>query len=110
MKNLLILFVSISLFSCSSEKKQMEIIRDMAQNDVQRLLELPEGTLFENKQIKISKSPNDEEDFGTTYVVKVRIHSEDKDGNMNIKTHILEYTKIGETGLSPDDYELKSFD
>ena len=42
--------------------------------------------------------------------MKFAIKSQDTDGNIVLKNHTLEYVKIGEGGIDPSDYELKSFD
>ncbi|WP_147437265.1 hypothetical protein [Ulvibacter antarcticus] len=109
MKKITILLLSFIVFSCSSEKEQMETVRALAKQDLITFLQLPEGTIFNDKDFAITEVP-EIEGIGITYVVKIGISSQDRDGNTNVKTHKLEYAKIGEKGLSPDDYELTSFD
>ena len=97
------------MFSCSSEKERMETVKSLAKEDLIIQLQLPEGTAFNEKDFVITEVP-DYEGIGESYRVNVEITSEDTDGNKVVKTHTLTYAKIGEKGLSPDDYELKSFD
>jgi hypothetical protein len=88
----------------------METVRNLAKVDVINFLKLPEGTSFTDKDISITEKAAEIGEIGVTYVVKVAVISQDKDGNKKSQTHTLEYIKIGEKGLSEADYELKSFD
>jgi hypothetical protein len=100
----------MALIACSSEKEQMETIRNLAVNDIQIQLQLPEGTKFNTEDIIVSEPISDVEEFGEIFVVTFAIKSQDVDGDFVLKNHKLEYVKIGEGGLDPSDYELKSFD
>ena len=88
----------------------METVRNLAKWDIITFLQLPEGTSFTDKDISITEKAPEIGEIGVTYVVKVEVVSQDKDGNKKSETHTLEYIKIGEQGLSEADYELKSFD
>ena len=96
--------------SCSSEKKQMETVRELAVKDIITQLQLPEGTKFNDANVIVSEKASDIEELGATYLVKVTIKSQDNQGTEILKNYTLEYAKIGESGLSPSDYELISFD
>ncbi len=109
MKKLALISICLLLLSCSTEKEQMETVRDLAKQDLMIQLNLPEGTSFNDKEIVVTEG-TELEGIGSTYIVKVTISSEDSNGNTIKKTHTLEYSKIAEGGLSPEDYELKSFD
>ena len=98
------------LIACSSEKEQMETIRNLAINDIKIQLQLPEGTKFKTEDIIVSEAIRDAEELGDIFVVTFAIKYQDTDGNIVLKNHTLEYVKIGEGGLEPSDYELKSFD
>jgi hypothetical protein len=100
----------MALIACSSEKEQMETIRNLAINDIKIQLQLPEGTNFNTEDIVVSEPITDVEELGEIFVVKFSIKSQDTDGNIVLKNHTLEYVKIGEGGIDPSDYELKSFD
>jgi hypothetical protein len=100
----------MALIACSSEKEQMETIRNLAVNDIKIQLQLPEGTKFNTQDIIVSEPISDVEELGEIFIVKFAIKSQDTDGNIVLKNHTLEYVKIGEGGLDPSDYELKSFD
>lgn len=110
MKKALLLLISLLILSCSSEKKQLETVRNLAIKDMITFLQLPEGTSFTEKDIVITEEASEIGESGVTYLVKVVIVSQDRDGNKKSETHTLEYVKIGEDGLSATDYELKSFD
>lgn len=98
------------LIACSSEKEQIETIRNLAINDIKIQMQLPEGTKFNSEDIIVSEPISDAEELGDIYVVTFAIKYQDTDGNVVLKNHKLEYVKIGEGGLEPSDYELKSFD
>jgi hypothetical protein len=98
------------VIACSSEKEQMKTIRNLAVNDIKIQLQLPEGTKFNTEDLIISEPILDDEELGEIFVVKFSIKSQDAEGNIVLKNHTLEYVKIGEDGLDPSDYELKSFD
>ena len=100
----------MTVIACSSEKEQMETIRNLAVNDIKIQLQLPEGTKFNTEDIIVSEPISDAEELGEIFVVKFAIKSQDTDGNIVLNNHSLEYVKIGEGGLDPSDYELKSFD
>ena len=110
LKKLLFLLFTISLFACSTEKEQMETVRNLAVKDMIIQLQLPEGTKFNDEDIVVSEPVSDIEELGAIYVVNVTIKSQDASGAYVLKTHKLEYVKIGKGGLDPSDYELKSFD
>lgn len=109
MKKIITLLTVCLFFACSTEEKQLETVRALAIKDLQIQLQLPEGTKFDQKDIKVSEKESDIESIESVYVVTFNIKSQDREGNEVVKTHTLEYEKIGEGGLSPDDYELKSF-
>ena len=88
----------------------METVRKLAVKDMIIQLKLPEGTKFNTEDIVVSEPVTDIEELGAIYVVKVTIKSQDANGDFVFTTHTLEYVKIGEGGLDPSDYELKSFD
>jgi hypothetical protein len=110
MKKIVFVLLCIAIIGCSTEKEQMETVRELAKKDIINYLQLPEGTLFTEKDITVSEKTNGIEGIGATFVVKVAVVSQDANGNKNSVTHILEYVKIGEGGLSQSDYELQSFD
>ena len=110
MKKFIFLIFTIALVGCSTEKEQMETVRQLAMKDMIIQLQLPEGTKFNTEDIVVSEPVSDIEELGAIYVVNVTIKSQDATGAFVLKTHKLEYVKIGEGGLDPSDYELKSFD
>ena len=110
MKKLLFLLVSVLILACSTEKRQMETVRDLAVKDIITQLQLPEGTKFNDANLIVTEKASAIEEMAATYVVKVAIKSQDEHGIEIVKNHILEYVKIGKSGLSPTDYELISFD
>jgi hypothetical protein len=97
------------MLSCSTEKEQMQTVRDLAKQDLITQLQLPEGTSFDEKAIEVVES-KDIEDLGATYVVTFNITYDDANGNKKVKQHVLKYVKINDGGLAPEDYELTSFD
>jgi len=102
--------LAIALIACSSEKEQMETIRNLAVNDIKIQLKLPEGTKFNSEDIIVSQPISDVEELGEIFVVTFAIKSQDTDGNIVLNNHKLEYVKIVRGRLDPSDYELKSFD
>ena len=100
----------MAVIACSSEEEQMETIRNLAVNDIKIQLHLPGGTKFNSEDIIVSKPISDAEELGEIFKVNFAVKSQDADGNIVLKNHTLEYVKIGEDGLDPSDYELKSFD
>lgn len=110
MKRLLYLLFIVMIISCSTEDKQLNVVRDLAIQDLKTQLQLPEATKFNNEEIQVDKSASDIEAIESQYIVSFTINSQDDSGNAITKTHKLIYVKIGEGGLSPDDFELVSFD
>lgn len=88
----------------------METVKNMALTDITNLLQLPEGTKFNEETIEITEKVSGNEGIGINYVVKIRILFQDSHGHEQVKEHIIEYAQIGDEGLSPEDYELISFD
>lgn len=110
MKKLAILLIGLLVVSCSTENKQQDIVRELAKKDAIEKLQLPEGTQFNNDNVEVTETSKGEGSIGITYLVKVTIKSQDRDGKEIIKTHTFNYKKTGEGGLSPEDYELLSFE
>jgi len=100
----------MGVIACSSEKEQMETIRNLAVNDMKIQLQLPEGTKFNTDDIFVSDPIMDTEELGEIFVVKFALKSQDTDGNIVLKNHTLEYVKIAEGVIDASDYALKSFD
>lgn len=110
MKKLAFILITLLIVSCATEHKSDEVIRDLAKKDLIERLELPEGTKFSNEDFEVTESEAAEGSLGVIYIVKITIKSQDREGNEVIKTHIMNYKKISDGGLSPKDYELISFD
>jgi hypothetical protein len=110
MKKLLFILLATLIASCSTENKQEEVIRELAKKDAIEKFQLPEGTKFSDQNIDVTETGTGEGFIGITYLVKVTIKSQDRDGNEIVKTHTFNYKKIGEGGLAPQDYELTSFE
>ncbi len=104
MKRLFLLLFTTLLFACSSEKKDMETVREMAMEEVKTEMSLPEGTAFNKENIEVTEKASDIEGVEAIYVVKISIKSQDKDGNEMVKTHTLEYEKAED-----NTYKLASF-
>lgn len=109
MKNLVIVLFTLMALSCSTEKNQEQVIRDLAKNDAIEKLQLPDGTSFADENIQVSETETDGP-AGINYLVKITVNSQDRDGNEIVKTYSLNYKKTGEGGLAPEDYELLSFE
>lgn len=88
----------------------MQTIRDLATHDFIEKLHLPEATKFNHEDIIVSEKGTKLENLGATYAVRITVTSQDHLGRKVFNTHTLTYTKIGEGGLSPHDYQLKSFE
>jgi len=110
MKKVIVFIFALILVACSTDNKQEETLRARAIEDIMAKLELPEGTQFNDENIEVSEKSTDVEGIDALYVVKVTVKSQDKEGNEVLKTYTLNYEKIGEGGLDPHDYELKSFE
>lgn len=110
MNKLALIFITVLLVACSTENKQIETVKDLAKKDVIEKLQLPEGTVFEDKDIEVTESKGGVENLGAIYVVKITIKSQDREGNFINKIYYLNYKKMKEGGLSPQDYELQSFE
>ncbi len=108
MKKIIFILLSVFLFSCASDNNQEEVIREMAKKDAIEKLQLPEGTKFNDENIEITET--EEGSLGVTYLVKVTVKSQDRDGNEVVKTHTFNYKKLGEDGKSAEDFELTSFE
>lgn len=110
MKNLLFAVIALFIVSCSTEKKQEEVVRELAKKDLIEKLQLPEGTKFSNEDIEMKETISGEGALGVTYLIKITVKSQDRDGNEIVKIYTMNYKKIGEGGLAPEDYELTSFE
>lgn len=110
MKNFAFILIALVVVSCSTEGNQEEVVRELAKKDAIEKLQLPEGTTFNNENIEVTETESGEAFVGVSYLVKVTVKSQDREGNEIIKTHTFNYKKKGEGGLSPQDYELISFE
>ena|SRR5690606_19417249 len=110
MKKFAFIMIAFLIVSCSTENKQEEVVRELAKKDIVEKLQLPEGTKFNDENIEVKETPASEGSLGVTYLIKITIKSQDKDGNEIVKTHTMNYKKVGEGGLSAEDYELTSFE
>ncbi len=110
MKRLAFILVALIIASCATENKNDEVVRELAKKDIIEKLGLPEGTKFKDEDIKFTETEATEGSLGIIYIVKITIKSQDREGNEVIKTHIMNYKKTGDGGLSEKDYELISFE
>lgn len=110
MKNIVFAVLALVIVSCSTEKKQEEVVRELAKKDLIEKLQLPEGTKFSNEDVELKETSTGEASLGVTYLVKITVKSQDRDGNEIVKIYTMNYKKIGEEGLAPEDYELTSFE
>ncbi|MEM0517291.1 MULTISPECIES: hypothetical protein [Aequorivita] len=110
MKKLMLVLITVLVASCSTQDKQEGVIRELAKKDAIEKLQLPEGTKFSDENIDVTETADGEGAIGVTYLVKITVKSQDRDGNEIVKTHTFNYKKIGEGGLSEQDYELTSFE
>ena len=55
--------LTVALIACSSEKKQIKTIRNLAIDDIKIQLQLPEGTKFNTEDIIVSEPITDLEDL-----------------------------------------------
>ncbi len=110
MKKIAFILISLLIVSCSTEGKQEEVVRELAKKDAIEKLQLPEGTAFSNENIEITETETGEASIGVSYLVKITIKSQDREGNEIVETHTMNYKKTGEGGLAPEDYELISFE
>ncbi|MDC8001455.1 hypothetical protein POV26_10415 [Aequorivita todarodis] len=110
MKKIAFILISLLIVACSTENKQEQVIRELAKKDAIEKLQLPEGTKFNDENIELTETETGEASLGVTYIVKVTVKSQDREGNEILKTYTFNYKKIGEGGLAPEDYELVSFE
>jgi uncharacterized protein YcfL len=109
MKKIAIILITLLMVACSTENKQEQVVRELAKKDLVEKLQLPEGTKFNDENIEVTETSTGEASIGVTYLIKITVKSQDRDGNEVVKTHTMNYKKIGEGGLAPEDYELTSF-
>ncbi len=110
MKKIALILVTLLIVSCSTENKQEEVVRELAKKDIVEKLQLPEGTKFNDENIEVKETSTGEASLGVTYLIKITIKSQDREGNEVVKTYTMNYKKTGEGGLAPEDYELISFE
>lgn len=110
MQKLAFILITFLLVSCSLDNKQEKVVRELAKKDAVEKLQLPEGTKFIEEHIELTETETGEASIGITYIVKVTVNSQDREGNEILKTYTLNYKIIGEDGLAPEDYELISFE
>lgn len=110
MKKLAFILITLLIVSCATENEQENVVRELAKKDAIEKLQLPDGTKFNNENIELTETKTDESAIGITYIVKVTVKSQDREGNEVLKSYTFNYKKIGEDGLSPKDYELTSFE
>lgn len=110
MKKIAFIMITLLIVSCGTDKKNDEVVRELAKKDIIEKLELPEGTQFDNKDVEVTESQAPEGSIGVIYIVKITIKSQDRDGNEVIKTHTMNYKKVNEGSSSEKDYELVSFE
>ena len=110
MNKIIFFLLTTALIACSSEKEQMETIRNLAIDDIKIQLQLPEGSKFNTEDIVVSEAITDVEELGEIFKVKITTKSQDAAGDIVLKNHILEYVKVDDGWLDASDYELKSFD
>lgn len=110
MRKLAFILMTFLIVSCANENKSDEVVRDLAKKDIIEKLDLPEGTKFSDDGIEVTENRANNDEIGIIYIVKVSVKSQDRDGNEVVKTHTMNYKKIGEGGLSAKDYELVFFE
>ncbi|GHC62455.1 hypothetical protein [Ulvibacter litoralis] len=110
MKSIFSFLLIFLVLACSTEKEQMQTIRDLAVRDSIEKLQLPKETIITHKDIVVSEEKINLENLGATYTVTITVASQNSTGEKVLDTHTLTYTKISEGGLSPHDYQLKSFE
>lgn len=110
MKFLATILLSFIALSCSTEKNQLETLRELAKKDFIEKLDLPKETNIKSEEIEIAREGNDLENLGAVYVVTFTLKSQNSAGDIKIEKHTLKYIKIKEGGLAPQDYELQSFE
>ena len=110
MKKLAFILITLLVVSCSTENKQQDVVRELAKKDAIEKLQLPEGTTFKNENVEVIESETGEASIGVSYLVKITIKSQDREGTEIVKTYTMTYKKTGEGGLAPEDYELISFE
>ncbi|MGO3181711.1 MAG: hypothetical protein ACTIJ9_02655 [Aequorivita sp.] len=110
MKKIAFILITLLIVSCANDSKNDEVVRELAKKNIVEKLDLPEGTKFNNEDIEVTETQAAEGSLGVIYIVKVTVKSQDRDGNEVVKTHVMNYKKVGEGGLSERDYELISFE
>lgn len=108
MKKLAFLFITLMIVACSNETRNDDTVRELAKEDIIAEYNLPEGTKFDDEDIEITENKTGDAPLGYTYIVKITVKSQDREGNEVIKTHVREYKQIGEKGNSREDFELIS--
>ncbi|WP_026451925.1 hypothetical protein [Aequorivita capsosiphonis] len=110
MKKIAFILMTLLIVSCATENKSDEVVRDLAKKDIIEKMDLPEGTKFNDQDVEVTETQAAEGSLGVVYIVKITIKSQDREGNEVIKTHTMNYKKVGDGSLSAKDYELISFE
>ncbi len=108
MKKLAFLFITLLIVACANETRNDDTVRELAKEDIIAEFNLPEGTKFNDEDIVITENKSGDAPLGYTYIVKITVKSQDREGNEIIKVHTKEYKQIGEKGNSREDFELIS--
>lgn len=95
MNKIIFLLITFLALGCSTEKEQLETLREVAKQDLIIQLQLPEGTVFNDEDLVITPNATALEKIGMIYVVKATIRSQDANGNEILKSHTLKYQKLG---------------
>jgi len=107
MKKIAFLLLVLAIAACNNTPTNPENeVRDLAKKDIMEKLSLPEGTQFNDEDFVVTPITSEDEKLDTSYLVKVTVKSQDREGNDVIKTHTLLYEKRGENSK---EYELATF-
>lgn len=110
MKKIAFILITLLIVSCATENKNDNIIREQAKKDVIEKLDLPDGTKFNDEDIQVIESEAEGGSLGVSYIVKITVKSQDREGKEVVKTHVMNYKKLGDAESAAEDYELVSFE
>lgn len=111
MKKFALILLTMAVVACSNNKTEDEDhLRETARKDIVEKMDLPEGTIFDDKSMEVTRNPENEDGPNVEYIVKVTVKSQNQDGKEIEKVHRMHYRKKADAEAAKDRFELQTID
>ncbi len=108
-KTLILLLTVFAMIACENRDTNDDTeVRESAKAYIIDYYDLPEGTKFTENDMTVTREGDVNADG--TYIVKVTISSENRDGERINKTHLMHYKKREDAMAAKERWELINFE